>query len=142
MLLRLTNLLLFLVGASLPFEWANIELAGINWTPSKVLNGMLLALALVRVALEPRRRRQDPKLVWFMLFGFAIAVSTRSGTGVGPGESRRYFMANLGPSKAMAHGVMATRGGRRQPQDLPSTYIDEGPVRPVRRAQHRSATCN
>lgn len=76
MLLRLTNLLLFLVGVSLPFEWANIELAGINWTPSKVLNGMLLALALVRVALEPRPRRQDPKLVWFMLFGFAIAVST------------------------------------------------------------------
>jgi hypothetical protein len=54
----------------------------------------------------------------------AIAVSTRSGTGVGPGESRRYFMAaDLGQqrraaSTTLAPAVVDGAGEHRAPRCL------------------------
>ncbi len=76
MIRNLTTLLLFLVGLSLPFEWANVTVAGLSITPSKVLTAALLAVAVLRAALEPQRRIQDRKRVWVVVFGVAIAVST------------------------------------------------------------------
>jgi O-antigen ligase len=76
MLQALTSFLLFCTGLSLPFEWANVVVGGLIVTPSKVITGLLLAVALVRAALEPRPRSRDPKAIWMVLFGVSIVVSS------------------------------------------------------------------
>jgi O-antigen ligase len=94
MLRVLTTFLLFCTGLSLPFEWANVVVAGLVITPSKVITGLLLAVAIVRAAVEPRPRVRDPKTLWMVLFGVSIAISST------------YSFFQGVPSSALVAGVM------------------------------------
>jgi O-antigen ligase len=76
MLQRITSLLLFLVGATLPFDYAHVDLLGLSWTPNKAITGLLLAVAVTRYMLEHRRIGLDSKTPWLALFSVAIFATS------------------------------------------------------------------
>ena len=78
-----SEFLLFVVGFTLPFEYAHVDFLGMAWTPSKVTAALLLAISAVRFLLERRTPRRDPKAIWVALMALSIFVSSIHGYFVG-----------------------------------------------------------